>query len=241
MLAVKAIREAKPFHVAGDGSQFADAKPAKQCVSLVVVHAADQPWSEAPTKAALDMVPMLRDLRDDTSAILPAGLHMVEASPHYAFPVACTAPKSPCHDGSKSFLPCQKVLALVRSSRNSKPNPLGSGFKLFTPGIEDLLNTEDPTGNASQMKHTLSAMCMLTYLPQYRLDPPRGGSQHALVNVTAKTDDSFVVESAQLLSSDDAAQAKQSMHPMQARVAFWPEQKMFVLERNKVFQCMKAP
>ena len=109
MSAVKAIREAKSFQVAGDASQLADAKPAKQCVSLVVVHAADQPWSEAPTKAALDMIPMLRDLGDHTSAILPAGLHMVEASLHYAFTVACTAPKSPCHDGSKIFLPCQKV------------------------------------------------------------------------------------------------------------------------------------
>ena len=61
------------------------------------------------------------------------------------------------------------------------------------------------------MKHTLSAMCTLINLPQYRLDPPRGGSQHALVTVTAKTDDSFVVESVQLLSSDEAAEAKQSL------------------------------
>ena len=109
MSAVKAIREAKSFHVAGDASQLADAKPAKECVSLVVVHAADQTWSEAPAQAALDMIPMLRDLRDDTSAMLPAGLHMVEASLHYAFAVACKAPKSSCHDGSKIFLPCQKV------------------------------------------------------------------------------------------------------------------------------------
>ena len=92
-----------------------------------------------------------------------------------------------------------------------KPNPLGSGFKLFTPGIEVLLNTEDPTGNASQMKHTLSAICTLSNLPQYRLDPPRGGNQDALVIVTAKTDDSFVIESVQFLKSDEAAQVKQSL------------------------------
>ena len=92
-----------------------------------------------------------------------------------------------------------------------KPNPLGSGFKLFTPGIEVLLNTEDPTGNASQMKHTLSAICTLSNLPQYRLDPPRGGNQDALVIVTAKTDDSFVIESVQFLNSDEAAQVKQSL------------------------------
>ena len=48
-------------------------------------------------------------------------------------------------------------------------------------------------------------------LTQYKLDPPRGGTQHALVIVTAKTDASFVVESVQLLSSEEAARAKQSL------------------------------
>ena len=66
---------------------------------------------------------MIRDLRDDTSAILPAGLRMVETTPHYAFIVACTSTV----DGSKCFLPCQKVVALVRSTRNSKPTSLGAG------------------------------------------------------------------------------------------------------------------
>ena len=51
----------------------------------------------------------------------------------------------------------------------------------------------------------------MSNLPQYRLDPPRGGTQAALVTVTARTDDSFVVESVQLLSSDEAAQAKHSL------------------------------
>ena len=85
--------------------------------------------------------------------------------------------------------------------------PIGSGIKLITPDVEDLLSTED----AGEMKHTLSAICTLENLPQYRLDPPRGGTQHALVVVTAKTDASFVVESVQLLSSEEAAQAKQSL------------------------------
>ena len=43
------------------------------------------------------------------------------------------------------------------------------------------------------------------------MDPPRGGHQHALVTVTAKTDASFVIESVQLLSSGEAAHAKQSL------------------------------
>ena len=85
--------------------------------------------------------------------------------------------------------------------------PIGSGIKLITPDVEDLFSTED----AGQMKHTLSAICTLENLTQYKLDPPRGGTQHALVIVTAKTDASFVVESVQLLSSEEAARAKQSL------------------------------
>ena len=88
-----------------------------------------------------------------------------------------------------------------------KANSLGSGIKLITPDVEDLLSTED----AGQMKHTLSAICTLENLTQYKLDPPRGGTQHALVIVTAKTDASFVVESAQLLSDEEAAQDKQPL------------------------------
>ena len=206
MSTVKIVREVKSLQDTGDASQFADARQAKQLVSLVVVHATDQPWDEAPTKAALEMIPLLRDLKDDTSAIIPAGLHMVEKSPHYAFTVTKST-----SDGSKIIIPCRKVLALVRSTKNSKPIPLGSGFKLITSDVEDLLSTEDPTGQAGQMKHTLSAICTLSNMPQYKLDPPRGGNQAALVIITGKTKDSFVLESVQPLSSEAAAQVKLSL------------------------------
>ena len=119
MSAVNVVREIKSSKDSGDASQLADDRPVKQLVSLVVVHAADQPWSEAPSKAALEMIPMIRDLRDDASAILPAGPRMVETTPHYAFTVACTSTV----DGNKYFLPCHKILALVRSTNNSKPTP----------------------------------------------------------------------------------------------------------------------
>ena len=178
---------------------------------MVIVHAADQPFNEAPSKAPLELIPMLRDLRDDTSAILPAALHTVEASQHYAFTVECTSSS----DGSKLFLPCQRVLALVRSSKNSKATNLGDGFKLITPDVEDLLGILDPTGAASETRHTLSAICKLSNLTQYKVDPPRGGKQDALVLITAKSNDSFVTESVQLLTPEEAADVKQSLLKMQ--------------------------
>ena len=103
MSTVKVIRGLKSSQDAGDASQHADDRSVKQRVHLVVVHAADQPWNEPPSKAALEMIPMIRDLRDDTSAILPASLHMVETTPHYAFTIACT---SIC-DGIQVASPCQ--------------------------------------------------------------------------------------------------------------------------------------
>ena len=53
---VSQLADGKSSKDAGDASQPADGKPAQQFVSLVIVHAADQPWSEAPSKAALDKV-----------------------------------------------------------------------------------------------------------------------------------------------------------------------------------------
>ena len=204
---MKVIRDLKVPQDSSDVSQLADDKSFKQRVNLVVVHAADQPWNEPPSKAALEMIPMIRDLRDDTSAVLPAGLHMVRTSPHYAFTIACTSNS----DGGQVLIPCQKILALVRSTKSTKTTTLGSGYKLITPDVEDLLSTEDPNQVTNQMKYTLSATCTLENLPQYRLDAPRGGSQHALVIVTAKTEVSFVIESVQLLTPVEAIQVKISL------------------------------
>ena len=119
MSTVKVTRDVKSSQGFGGASQLADDKSVKQLVSLVVVHAKDQPWSEPPGKAALEMIPMIRDLRDDTSCIIPAGLHMVQTTPHYAFTIACSSTS----DGGQVLIPCQKSLALVRSTKNSKPTP----------------------------------------------------------------------------------------------------------------------
>ena len=45
-------------------------------------------------------------------------------------------------------------------------------------------------------------------LTSYKLDPPRGGAQCALVTITSKIDDVFVVEHVQHLSPSEAEAAK---------------------------------
>ena len=78
----------------------------------------------SPSKAALEMIPMIRDLRDDTSAILPAALHMVETTPHYAFRMACVSTAG----GNTCFLPCQKTW--LWSDRPRIQSQLPSGVEL---------------------------------------------------------------------------------------------------------------
>ena len=48
-------------------------------------------------------------------------------------------------------------------------------------------------------------------MPAYRLDPSRGKAQYAMVTVAGKTDDIFVVELVQLLSAEEAANARISL------------------------------
>ena len=108
------------------------------------------------------------------------------------------------------MIPCQKVLALVRSKKSSKSTPVGTGFKLITPEVVDVLAPLF-TNETTDKSYTLSAMCTVDNLAQYKLDPPRGGCQHALVTITAKTSDAFIVESVQLLSKEEADQASQSL------------------------------
>ena len=45
----------------------------------------------------------------------------------------------------------------------------------------------------------------------YKLDPPRGKAQHALVTITGKSSDAFVVDHVQHLTPDEASQAKESL------------------------------
>ena len=48
-------------------------------------------------------------------------------------------------------------------------------------------------------------------MPAYRLDPSRGKAQYAMVTVTGKADDIFVVELVQLLSEEEATHARTSL------------------------------
>lgn len=111
-------------------------------VNLVIVSAVEQPLHEPPTQSAVALLPLLDFFGSDTSSILAAPLQMVTESQQYAFQVIMQ--KMP-----KMKTPSQKILSLVRSTKDTTAMQLGTGFKLATTDVEDVLGERDK-------KHSLS-------------------------------------------------------------------------------------
>ena len=209
MACLKILREVNKKRSGGAHlavSQTDNAEDQQAHVNFTIVQASDQPFNETPTKSMLELIPMLPHIENDTACILCSPLRMVKACIHYAFQVCLP---------NGDVMPCQKILTLVKSTKASQLQNLGQGYKLVTHDIEDVLGVlgSDVAHLASQgpTKFVLSSTCTLENLQAYRLDPPRGGSQHALVTITGKADDVFVVELVQLLTQEEAAQARISL------------------------------
>ena len=183
-------------------------------VHLTIVNAVEQPLNEPPTQSALALLPLLDYLNCDTSSIVVAPLQMVSESQQYAFQVIIqTEPKIAA--------PCQKVLSLVRSTKATTTIQVGTGFKLTTTDVEDVL------GEGENKKFTLTATCTLENLPQYRLDPTRRGVQYALISVTSMMQDTFIVDQVQLLSEEEGNAATVSLKQLMllTRQMYAPDRK----------------
>ena len=194
MSSVKVVRT---LDQTGGASQPSGAEE-NRSAKFVIVQAWMQPFHEAPTQASLDLDTYRKDVSDDTSRILPAALHMIKESPCYAFQVT----------NDLFTLPCQRVVALIVSSEKSKSEAVGTdGFKLTTKNVQCVM-ADDDTHLAA--KYTLLATCTQDNLAAYRLDPVRGQKQYAMITLTAKIDENFVVDQVQLLNEETAMQAKAS-------------------------------
>ena len=147
------------------------------------------------------------------SSIVAAPLQMVSESQQYAFEVSMqTEPKIATL--------CQKVLSLVRSTKATTTIQVGQGFKLTTTDVEDVLGD-------TEKKFTLTAVCTLDNLPQYRLDPPRRGVQYALITVTSMMQETFIVDQVQLLSEEEGNAATVSLKQLMllTRQMYAPDRK----------------
>ena len=111
-------------------------------------------------------------------------------------------------------MPCQKILALIRSTQPTKADTLNNGVKLTTAGIEDLLASVGAQ-HAPVGPYTITAICNMENLLAFRLDPARrGGVQNALVTLSVKMGETFVVDQVQLHSPEQAVQARTSLRSM---------------------------
>ena len=103
-------------------------------------------------------------------------------------------------------------MTLIKSTKASKPVDIGNGWKLVTTDIEDYLASDvEQLAAESKKRFTISSTCTMENMPHYRLDPSRGKCQYAMVTVTGKADDIFVVELVQLLTPEEAMDAKTSL------------------------------
>ena len=208
MASLKIVRQMNTKSSSG-ASQPADSQSQRAdddngYVNFTIVEAVDQPLTEMPTKAMLELLPLMPQLTHDSACIIAAPLQLLKKSAHYAFQVCIP---------NGAMIPAQKIVTLIKSTKASKLVPIGDqGFKLVTADIEDYLATDvAQLAGETDKKFTVSSTCTLENLSSYRLDPPRGGAQHALVTVTGKTDDAFVVELVQHLSAEAAAIARTSL------------------------------
>ncbi len=74
------------------------------------------------------------------------------------------------------------------------------GDCVFAPGV-----SREPS------KFVLSSTCPVENVTSYKLNPPRRGAQCALVTITGKVRDVFVVDQVQHLTPDEASDAKESL------------------------------
>ena len=194
----------EPHEISGASQPAAGGQ--KPDVNMVIVHAADQPFGEAPTQATMRVIPFLDHLAQDTSSILPSPIHMVQQSSQYAMQVVYKSDKS----AEEVVMPYQKVLCLIRSKKPSKTDPIASGFQLTTDGVEYILQTVGEHPSTVQ-EYTVTAFCSTENVTAYRLDPPRGAPQHALVTLSSVVEGTFVVDLVQHITRGGAEKAKGSL------------------------------
>jgi len=202
---VCAIKILRTVREASDDSQTTASQSyeSKKFVNYQIVQACDQSLGEAPTQATLPLVDMLKHSAHDTASIVPAALHQIAITPVFAFEVTLDAEPKPI------VVPCQQVLALIRSNTKSKPEQLGVGFKITTANVQCVLCGDDP--HHAEKKYNVSSVCTQDDMVAYRLDPIRGKPQFALVTITNMIGDDLIVESVQLLRDDEVQAAKISM------------------------------
>ena len=193
-----------------------------------IVDAAAQDLQEGFSACSKTLLPMMTQSGD---SVLPATLDMIQKSEHYTMAVQYitqTVPPELTQGASKTtagvsiLRPCSRAVALVLSTKRSKALPAGTGHKLVTDDVVDLLLSG--TGSAPK-KYTISVFCTLDTITDFKLDPlPGTRSQAALISVTGIIDQdidsaeqpvtSLIVDNIQTLTPEQADALKPKINTM---------------------------
>ena len=173
------------------------------------VQGADRPLEEQSSKSTLKLLALTPFDVQDSSAILPCALHMVKASSKHAFQVEVSRAK----ELDPITIPCQKIVCLIKSTTKSTVQFLDSErFKIVTRNVECVLADLCVDKPASQTdKFVLCSTCRAENFISLRLDPPHKGAQYALVTITSKLKDAFVVDQVEHLSAKQIGEARKSL------------------------------
>ena len=124
MATAKVLREVQKHKEAESGGSH-PAEEEQEYINFTTVGAADQPLNEKPTMATLELTPLMPQVEHDSACILPCALNMVKASSHYAFQIRIMRGA----DDDPLTIPCQRIICLVKSTKDSGTEPLQFVFK----------------------------------------------------------------------------------------------------------------
>ena len=130
MASLKIVRQIHTKSSSGaskhDDSQSQRADAEHGYVNFTIVEAVDQPLTQIPAKAMLELLPLMPQLSHDSACIIAAPLPLLKVSAHYAFQVRIP---------NGVVIPCQKVVTLIKYTKESTAVHIGHGYTLVTADI----------------------------------------------------------------------------------------------------------
>ena len=148
-------------------------------LTAVMVEAEDQDMEMMPTRALLELQPILKSLALSTQELVITCLKDIEVLPHVGMVVG----------GVK----CELALVLVAATARSEFQRFGSGYRLITKNVLDVgfgasaLKPDDSSASGAKEPTgmDLVAICTEHNLTEYKMAPSRKGDvQHALLVIS---------------------------------------------------------
>ena len=140
---------------------------------------------DAPNNSFQDIMKILSQCPRHDHPLLFASLAELHTCPHYGFEVKFHTTKS-CGEEVTPFRG-SAIVAVVGSTEKSKVEACGTGWKVTTKNLSDLL--AEKTGTQTDVVWDAVAYCTTEQLLEFKLDPPRGSKMRFAVVVISAVED----------------------------------------------------